>query len=100
MSMILDALTRAEHERQIEKQPDLKFVSSVIPRQKKSNNIWLWAILGLLANAAVLAIFLRSDTGTNEVTEDTNLRSGCFSIWRSCSARVNASSIIDIEYTF
>jgi len=69
MSMILDALTRAEHERQIEKQPDLKFVSSVIPRQKKSNNIWLWVILGLLANAAVLAIFLRSDTGTNEATE-------------------------------
>jgi general secretion pathway protein B len=69
MSMILDALTRAEHERQIEKQPDLKFVSSVIPRQKKSNNIWLWVILGLLANAAVLAILLRSDTGTNEVTE-------------------------------
>jgi len=40
-----------------------------MPRQKKSNNIWLWVIMGLLANAAVLAIFLRSDTGTNEVTE-------------------------------
>ena len=36
MSMILDALTRAEHERQLEKQPNLKFVAPVKQRQKKT----------------------------------------------------------------
>lgn len=72
MSMILDALTRAERERQIEKQPHLKFVTPVRPRQKKSNNLWLWVVMSLLANAVVLAIFLRPDTGSNEVAEFAN----------------------------
>lgn len=67
--MILDALTRAEHERQLEKQPDLKFVSPVKQRQKKANNIWQWIALALIANAVVLAIFLRPGTNLDETTE-------------------------------
>lgn len=67
--MILDALTRAEHERQLEKQPDLKFVSPVKQRQKKANNVWQWIALALIANVIVLAIFLRPDTSPNETTE-------------------------------
>jgi len=69
MSMILDALTRAEHERQIENQPDLKFVTPVKQRQKKFNNAWLWAALALIANIVILAIFLRPDSRPNETTE-------------------------------
>ncbi len=69
MSMILDALTRAEHERQLEKQPDLKFVSPVKQRQKKPNNAWLWVTMALFANVLVLIIFLRAGTNSNETTE-------------------------------
>lgn len=69
MSMILDALTRAEHERQLEKQPDLKFVSPVKQRQKKPNNAWLWVTMALIANVLVLIIFLRAGTNPNETTE-------------------------------
>ncbi len=65
MSMILDALTRAEHERQLEKQPNLKFVAPVKQRQKKPFNIWLWVILALLVNAVVLVIFLRPGENSN-----------------------------------
>lgn len=64
--MILDALTRAEHERQIEKQPDLKFVTPVKPEKKKPNKFWLYVGLGLLANALILYFIVRSLSGDAE----------------------------------
>ena len=66
MSMILDALTRAEHERQIEKQPDLKFVSPVKPPSNKQNKIWLYVGLGVLANALILFFVIRAFSGSTE----------------------------------
>lgn len=60
MSMILDALTRAEHERQIEKQPDLKFTNHVKPQDNKPNKVWLWVVCGLLINAVILFIIIQS----------------------------------------
>lgn len=60
MSMILDALTRAEHERQIEKQPDLKFTNHVKPQNNKPNKIWLWVVCGLIINAVILFIIIQS----------------------------------------
>lgn len=66
--MILDALTRAEHERQIEKQPKLKFVNPVKQQQKPSKNVWLWVAIALGINALVLAVILQSNTN-NETTE-------------------------------
>ncbi len=59
MSMILDALTRAEHERQLEKQPDLKFVTPVKPQKKTPNNIWLWVGLIVVVNALILFLVIR-----------------------------------------
>ena len=64
--MILDALTRAEHERQIEKQPDLKFVTPVKPPNKKPNKLWLYVGLGVLANALVLFFLIRAFSGGAE----------------------------------
>ena len=64
--MILDALTRAEHERQIEKQPDLKFVTPVKPANNKPNNIWLYVGLGVLANAFILFFVIRALSGSAE----------------------------------
>lgn len=66
MSMILDALTRAEHERQLEKQPDLKFVTPVKPQQNKPNKIWLYIGLGVLANALILFFIIRTFSGSAE----------------------------------
>ena len=63
MSMILDALTRAEHERQLENQPDLKFVTPVKTQKNSPNKIWGWVVLGLLANALLLFFVLRSMSG-------------------------------------
>ena len=60
MSMILDALTRAEHERQLEQQPDLKFVNPVKPQKTDPKKIWLWVTLGLLANALILYFVIRT----------------------------------------
>lgn len=70
MSMILDALTRAEHERQLEKQPDLKFVTPVKPNKNNSSKLWMWIGLGVVVNALILAIainFLSEDTEPQEV---------------------------------
>ncbi|MEJ2114846.1 MAG: hypothetical protein P8X88_02050, partial [Gammaproteobacteria bacterium] len=66
MSMILDALTRAEHERQLEKQPNLKFVTPVKPQKKYSNNIWLWVGLVVFANALILFLVIRALSGDTE----------------------------------
>jgi len=66
MSMILEALTRAEQERQIESQPNLKFVTPVKQRRKSSSNAWIWITVALIANAVVLAIFLRSNANQSE----------------------------------
>lgn len=66
MSMILDALTRAEHERQLEKQPDLKFVTPVKPQKKGPNNLWLWIGLGVLVNALILFFIVRALSGGAE----------------------------------
>jgi len=66
MSMILDALTRAEHERQLEKEPDLKFVTPVKPKKAKFNNLWLWVGLGVLANVLILFFVVRALTGGEE----------------------------------
>ena len=71
--MILDALTRAEHERQIEKQPKLKFVNPVKQQQKTSRNIWLWVAAALGINALVLAIILQvnsNDVATNVIANN------------------------------
>lgn len=64
--MILDALTRAEHERQLEKQPDLKFVTPVKPQKKNPNKLWLWVGLAVLANAIILFILVRALSGDTE----------------------------------
>jgi len=64
--MILDALTRAEHERQLEKQPDLKFVTPVKPQKKNPNKIWLYIGLGVLANVFILYFVIRAISGDAE----------------------------------
>ena len=70
MSMILDALTRAEHERQLEKQPDLKFVDPVKPQKNNINKIWLWVGLGLLVNILVIFLIFRAlSDGNNPAVE-------------------------------
>jgi len=61
--MILDALTRAEHERQLEKQPDLKFVSPVKPQKKNPNNFWLYVGLAVIANVLILIFVIRALSG-------------------------------------
>ena len=61
--MILDALTRAEHERQLEKQPDLKFVSPVKPQKKNPNNFWLYVGLVVIANVLILLFVIRALSG-------------------------------------
>ena len=66
MSMILDALTRAEQERQIENQPNLKLVTPVKHRKKNTSNAWIWITVALIANAVVLAIFLRPDSSQTD----------------------------------
>ncbi|MGH1536878.1 MAG: general secretion pathway protein GspB [Gammaproteobacteria bacterium] len=66
MSMILDALTRAEHERQLENQPDLKFVTPVKPQNNNPNKIWLWIGLAVLANALILFFVIRALSGDAE----------------------------------
>ncbi len=66
MSMILDALTRAEHERQLEKQPDLKFVTPVKPQKNNPNKIWLYVGLGVLANVLILFFVIRALSGDAE----------------------------------
>ena len=72
MSMILDALTRAEHERQLEKQPDLKFVDPVKPQKNNPKQIWLWVALGVLANVLILFLIIRAITGdSNSALEVT-----------------------------
>lgn len=63
MSMILDALTRAEHERQLERQPDFKFVTPVKPQKKNPNKIWLWVGLVALANVLILFFVIRALSG-------------------------------------
>ena len=69
--MILDALTRAEHERQLEKQPDLKFVDPVKPQKNNPNPIWLWVVLGLLANVLILFLIIRAITGNDDSNINT-----------------------------
>lgn len=64
--MILDALTRAEHERQLENQPDLKFVTPVKPQKKNPNKLWLWVGLAVLANAIILFVLVRALSGNTE----------------------------------
>ena len=64
--MILDALTRAEHERQLEKQPDLKFVTPVKPQKKNPSKIWLWVGLAALANILILLLVIRTLIGDSE----------------------------------
>ncbi len=66
MSMILDALTRAEHERQLENQPDLKFVTPIKPQKNNPNKIWLWVALAVLANALILFFVIRALSGDAE----------------------------------
>lgn len=66
MSMILDALTRAEHERQVEKQPDLKFTNHVKPQDKKPNNIWVWVACILVFNALILFFVIRALNSSDE----------------------------------
>ena len=61
--MILDALTRAEHERQLEKQPDLKFVSPVKPQKKNPNNFWWYVGLALIANVLIILFVIRALSG-------------------------------------
>ena len=63
--MILDALTRAEHERQLEKQPDLKFVDPVKPQKNNINKIWLWVGFGILINILVIFLIVRVLSGDN-----------------------------------
>ena len=62
--MILDALTRAEHERQLEKQPDLKFVTPVKPQKKNPNKIVFWVGLAILVNALILFVLVRAFSGS------------------------------------
>ena len=64
--MILDALTRAEHERQLEKQPDLKFVTPVKPQKNNPSKIWLYVGLGVFANALILFFVIRALLGDAE----------------------------------
>lgn len=66
--MILDALTRAEHERQIEKQPDLNFVTPVKQRKSKPINIGVWVVGALIVNAIVLAVIFRPNSGSQQET--------------------------------
>ena len=66
--MILDALTRAEHERQIEKQPDLNFVTPVKEKKTKSINVSVWVVGALLINALVLIFIFRPDSNPQEDT--------------------------------
>jgi len=69
MSMILEALTRAEQERQIKNQPNLKFVTPVKQRRKNTSSAWVWITAALIANAVVLAIFLRPDTSQSDARQ-------------------------------
>lgn len=64
--MILDALTRAEHERQLEKQPDLKFVAPVKSQKNNLNKIWLYIGFGVLANVLILYFAIRAISGEAE----------------------------------
>lgn len=69
MSMILDALTRAEQERQLESQPNLKFVTPVKQRRKTTSRAWVWITAALIANAVVLAFILYPSTRQSEQTQ-------------------------------
>ncbi|MEM7402123.1 MAG: general secretion pathway protein GspB [Pseudomonadota bacterium] len=71
MSMILDALTRAEHERQLENQPDLKFVNPVKPNKTDPKKIWVWVACALIANALILFLVVRALT--NDEGKDAQL---------------------------
>jgi len=71
--MILDALTRAEHERQLENQPDLKFVTPVKPQKNNPNKTWLYVGLGVLANALILFFVIRAFSGDAENTADSEI---------------------------
>jgi general secretion pathway protein B len=74
--MILDALTRAEHERQLEKQPDLKFVTPVKPNKNNPTKLWMWIGLGVFVNVLILAIainLLSEDTEPQEVVADNTV---------------------------
>jgi len=64
--MILDALTRAEHERQLESQPDLKFVTPVKPQKNNPNKLWFWIGLAVLANALILYFVVGALSGSEE----------------------------------
>jgi hypothetical protein len=70
--MILDALTRAEHERQLEKQPDLKFVTPVKPQKKTPNKLIFWVGLAVLVNALILFILVRALTGNADQAAPTD----------------------------
>ena len=75
MSMILDALTRAEHERQLEKQPDLKFVNHDKPNNADRNKIWVWVACALIANALIFFFviqFFKNDKGQDQTLVDVN----------------------------
>lgn len=103
--MILDALTRAEHERQIEKQPDLKFVTPVKPEKKKPNKIWLYVGLGVLANALILFFIIRSLSGDaeneaplaeNNVATDKQLKQSFSNTNSNTSTIANAQQQISV----
>lgn len=97
--MILDALTRAEHERQLEKQPDLKFVTPVKPQKNNPSKIWLWVSLAALANILILFIVIRALSGDaeNEIpvaSVSTELQQPADDTWAS---DVDAQAIIGQE---
>ena len=66
MSMILKALTRAERERQLEKQPNLKFVTPVKPQKKNPNKIWLYIGFGVVVNVFILYFVISAISGDAE----------------------------------
>ncbi len=89
--MILDALTRAEHERQLEKQPDLKFVDPVKPQKNNPKQIWLWVALGLLANVLILFLIIRAITGDGNSTLEVTVKDEPIITQED----VNSSSVIE-----
>jgi hypothetical protein len=96
MSMILDALTRAEHERQLEKQPDLKFVAPVKPQKNNSSKIWLYVGLGVLANVLILFFVIRALSGGAE--NGTDIAANSAELGQiSDQANVTASSKTNVQ---
>ena len=94
--MILDALTRAEHERQLEKQPDLKFVDPVKPQKNNLNKIWMWVGLGLLVNILVIFLIIRAlSGGNNPAIEMATIQEP--SVTQELSTSLPAAPIHDIQ---